>query len=387
MVGGCAVDRPALTPNELVMLRDRTLATMRDEQAENAEKLVRRMHAEMAALAEARARGEEREEPTFDFLVLSGGGDYGAFGAGVLSAWGGVKGELARPEFDVVTGVSTGALIAPFAYLGDDASYAQVERLYREPKDDWVVLKGLLFFWPWSESFASTRGLRRDVEAQLTRADIDRIAEISRTQERALGIGTTNLDLGVMRGFNLGEEAERVKYTGDYGRVYDILMASAAIPGAFPPVEIDGSLYVDGGTTANILFGANLRAQKQLVGLWKATYPGVKPARIRFWVIVNNHLGDVAKVVRPTWPSIAGTSLSTAIRFSTIASLRNLQAQVELLRAVEGFDAEFRYIAIPDEWRPPVEGTFKKETMGALVELGRKLGADVRSWRTELPAE
>ena len=69
------------------------------------------------------ARMAAKPKPlTIDLLVISGGGDWGAFGAGVLKGWGRVKGELARPEFDIVTGVSTGALIAPFAFLGDEQS-------------------------------------------------------------------------------------------------------------------------------------------------------------------------------------------------------------------------------------------------------------------------
>src|SRR3954471_17251927 len=72
--------------------------------------------------------------PTIDLLVVSGGGDWGAFGAGVLKGWGRVKG--GRPQFDVVTGVSTGALIAPFAFLGDDASIERVLQLYRAPDKD-----------------------------------------------------------------------------------------------------------------------------------------------------------------------------------------------------------------------------------------------------------
>ena len=75
------------------------------------------------------ARVEASSNRTIDMLVVSGGGDWGAFGAGVLKGWGRVKGPLARPQFDVVTGVSTGALIAPFAFLGDDGSIERIVQL------------------------------------------------------------------------------------------------------------------------------------------------------------------------------------------------------------------------------------------------------------------
>jgi predicted acylesterase/phospholipase RssA len=74
----------------------------------------------------------------YDILVLSGGGDWGAFGAGVLQGWSRVHGPLAMPVFDVVTGVSTGALIAPFAFLGDARSLATIVELYRNPGSDLV---------------------------------------------------------------------------------------------------------------------------------------------------------------------------------------------------------------------------------------------------------
>ena len=385
LIAGCAVDRPKLSEPELVELRDRTLADMRLGQQISSARLVDRMALELGAYETAKARGEPAEPPALDFLVLSGGGDFGSFGVGVLNGWGDVEGELARPSFDCVTGVSTGALIAPFAFLGDDESYRQIYSLYTEPKDDWVVVRSVLFFWwPWRDSFTDTKGLRRDLEAQLTPDKIRKLAA-SDQDHRLLAIGTTNLDLGVMRGWDLVRQASlQIEQGRDFTKIYDILMASAAIPGAFPPVEIDGSLYVDGGTTANILFGTNLRAPEQLVGVWKSRHAGRTPAKLRFWVIVNNQLGVQPVRVEPRWPSIVKHSLSTAIRFSTIASLRNLAAQAELLR-YEGFDAEFRYLSIPADFVPPVEGTFKKETMAALARIGEELARDPANWRTTLP--
>jgi len=100
--------------------------------------------------------------PTVDLLVISGGGDWGAFGAGVLKGWSKVQGDMARPQFDIVTGVSTGALIAPFAFLGDDASIERVVQLYRNPKEDWAKSRGILFFWPTNPSFYKLPGLERE---------------------------------------------------------------------------------------------------------------------------------------------------------------------------------------------------------------------------------
>ncbi|MGH7244682.1 MAG: patatin-like phospholipase family protein [Phycisphaerales bacterium] len=383
---GCASSRPKLTEQQLLDMRAQTLEQIRTDQVMAAAKFVRRMKDDQDAYDAAKARGENPPEPVFNVLVISGGGDWGAFGSGLLKGWGSVTGDRARPQFDVVTGVSTGALIAPFAFLGTEKDYDTIVELYRNPKKDWVEVKDFLFFLPWRESFTSTKGLRRDVEKTLDSESIARIAKAS-LEDRSLIIGTTNLDFGVNRPFALGEICERAVKTNDNSMVYNVLMASSAIPAAFPPQTIDGELYVDGGTTANMLAGANIRSEKSLVGMWKKTYPGRKMAKIRIWVVINNQMSDVPKVVSPSWPSITGASLNTMSRFGNIASMRLLDFQTELLRKVDGIDVEYFYVAIPDEFRVPVQGTFKKETMQALSDLGYKMGTDPNSWMTKLGFE
>lgn len=383
---GCATSRPKLSEQELQDLRLQTLEQIKTDQVLAATKFVKRMKLEQDAYEAEKAAGKNPPEPVFNVLVISGGGDWGAFGAGILKGWGSVEGDLARPQFDIVTGVSTGALIAPFAFLGTNDDYDQICELYRNPKQDWVELKDWFFFLPWRESFTTTKGLRRDVEGHLTHERIDRIAQQS-DDERSLIIGTTNLDIGVNRPFSLGRIAERAVKSGNYAPVYDVLMASSAVPAAFPPEVIDGSLYVDGGTTANMLAGANIRSEKSLVGLWKKLYPDRKMSKIRIWVIVNNQMADVPKIVSPTWPSITGEALTTMTRFSNIASMRLLDYQTELLRKVDGVDVEYFYVAVPDDFRVPVQGTFKIETMRALSDLGLKMGADPKTWSTSLKFE
>ncbi len=115
----------------------------------------------MIARARHKAAAAPDLPPTLDVLVISGGGDWGAFGAGVLTGWGRVEGELARPQFDVVTGVSTGALIAPFAFLGDDESIARIDAIYRHPEADWAKPRGPIYFWPTNRSFYVMPGLER----------------------------------------------------------------------------------------------------------------------------------------------------------------------------------------------------------------------------------
>ncbi len=316
-------------------------------------------------------------------LVLSGGGDYGAFGAGFLEGWGTVPpGPVSRPpEFDIVTGVSTGALIAPFAFIGDNASYRRVTDLYQEPKTDWVRLAGLFFFLPGRASFLDTRGLQRDIYAQFDADVVARITEGYR-QGRVLGIGTTNLDLSVTRPWNLTDEAVKAVETGNLDRVHKVLLASAAIPAAFPPVAIDDTLYVDGGTSSNILYNIEMLTQDSPRTIWRRKHPDRPLPRMRFWVIINNQLDAAPQLVQPNWPSITSTSVSTAIRSSTVGSLRFLALQVEFIKHTEKVDIEVYYIAIPDEWRAPKTGIFEKETMRSLAERGYELGCNPDNWKT-----
>ena len=150
----------------------------------------------MLARTEAKAR---TPGATLDFLIISGGGDWGAFGAGVLKGWGRVKGEMARPQFDAVTGVSTGALIAPFAFLGDDASIERIVQLYRNPAVDIATSRGMLFFLPNNPSFYLLPGLERELRTALDRPMLERIAA-QEASGRLLLVNTTNIDLGEKMG-------------------------------------------------------------------------------------------------------------------------------------------------------------------------------------------
>src|SRR6185369_173055 len=152
--------------------------------------------------------GKAKSPPNIDILIISGGGDWGAFGAGFLKGWGRVAADdsLAKPYFDVVTGVSTGSLIAPFAYLGDEASIDQVVHLYRNPKKDWVRPRGYLYFLPHNISFAEIPGLEKELRAIVTPEFVQRLADAS-GDGRLLAVNTTNVDDGGPRVFDVGAEA------------------------------------------------------------------------------------------------------------------------------------------------------------------------------------
>lgn len=387
----CAVERPALSSEKLTARKHEQLASLDKYQRLVEARLVRRMIREATA-------AETGRTPVIDILIISGGGDFGAFGAGFLQGWGwnvtpDEDGNVGRPQFDVVTGVSTGALIAPFAFIGTAPQYDRVADMYSAPKKSWFVSRSLIKLLFGAESYMETAGLREEVEAQIDKTTIAAIAEGERF-DRTLWIGTTNLDLGVLYPWDLSLEArrivdgERTSEGATVKRFHDILMASAAIPAVFPPVVIDSTLYVDGGTTSNILVDADLLRPGGPVETYRREHPDLPMPRFRFWVIINNKIGVDERVVQPTWLSITKASVATAIRSSTIGSLKQLETLSELQRC-KGLEVQFRFVCIPDSWAPPADNLepFDPRLMQSLIELGRRMGERSESWRTSLNAE
>lgn len=369
---GCSSQkRMVQTEQVLLAHRMENERTQRDLFNSAVERLVDRVAAENSGTTDV---------ATVDLLAMSGGGDYGAFGAGFLVGWGQSKdGSYRRPEFDAVTGVSTGALLAPFAFLGTDQSCKLVEHFYRNPRKDWITSR-LLFFLPKNPSFMTIAGLERELKTAVDDSIIEALAAET-AKGKVILIAATDLDTGTQHFWNLGAEAAKSIETGDPQRVRRILLASAAIPAIFPPVVIDGSAYADGGVTANVFLRLDPESPDSFLQVWKRKYPNKPSPLIRYWIIINNQLHQPPKTVQPRWPAIMAPSLGTAIRSATMAEVRWLAAQAKYANAAFGANIEVRVVAIPDEWRPPVPGDFMKETMESLTDLGRELGSQASSWQ------
>jgi hypothetical protein len=332
--------------------------------------------------------GRRSVPPVLDYLVISGGGDWGAFGAGFLKGWRKIPktDPLARPRFDVVTGVSTGALIAPFAYLDDAGADEKVERLYRNPRTDWVKERWPIYFMPYNISFDEVPGLERDLKATISLEMIGQIGQMY-GEGRLLFVNATNLDDGSPHVFYLLPEARRAVEKKDPSRFHNILLASSGIPGAFPYREIDGAMYVDGGVTANMIFGGRLPEENRLPAVWQRKYPGVPMPKLRYWVIFNNQLHAQPLVVPATWHDIVVRAIEVSTRASSLNAMRQLFLMAEVARMKWNADVEVRIAAIPDEWRAPKPDAFDKATMNSLADLGEKMGADRGSWITEPPTQ
>jgi Patatin-like phospholipase len=382
VLAGCgpALTRPPITQQELLKLR-----TAGDEQATIAgRKLLGRLLERTKVEYDRYTAGARKEPPAIDILIISGGGDWGAFGAGFLKGWQKVPAghPLAKPEFDAVTGVSTGTLIAPFAFLGDQQSIDQIVNLYRNPEPDWVRQRGFLYFLPDNISFAEVPGLEREIEKHITLDMLRRIAKAG-VDGRLLAVNTTNLDDATSRVFDLVVEAQRAADSGQVDRVHNIMLASAGIPGAFPFRMIDEELYVDGGVTGNIIYGGRIGEEDSLPALWQKAYPNLPIPKFRYWVIFNNQFRPVPYVTAPNWVAVIQRSLETSTRAATATAVRHLFAMAEISRLKRKADVEVRIVSIPGDWVPPVPGVFIKETMNNLADLGEKMGTDPASWSNE----
>jgi hypothetical protein len=207
-------------------------------------------------------RGKDEPMPPSVFLAISGGGDNGAFGAGLLNGW--TKAGT-RPEFKLVTGVSTGALIAPFAFLGPE--YDKVlEEVYTTIAPEDVASPRSVIAAIGNDGMADNRPLWALISKHV---DERLLAAIAAEHEkgRILLVATTDLDARQPVIWNMGNIAASGS-SGALELFRSILLASAAIPGAFPPsmvtVEVDGKPYqemhVDGGASAQVfLYPPSLR--------------------------------------------------------------------------------------------------------------------------------
>lgn len=226
-------------------------------------------------------------------LALSGGADEGAYGVGLLNGW---SRSGMRPTFTIVTGVSTGALIAPFAFLGasDDATIA---RLYTTIDAKDVYRPRFPLAIPGSTSAASTKPLAGLIERWVTPTLVDRIAAAHR-EGRRLFVGTANLDAQRMVIWDMGAIAASA-LPNRVALFRRVLLASSSIPAIFPPVMIDAvadgrtirELHVDGGTTAQFL-----SVPRQLV-VDDASPPD--SGRLTLYLLVNGRLGDDFQLVKP----------------------------------------------------------------------------------------
>ncbi len=194
-----------------------------------------------------RASLPAKEHP-LQILALSGGGSNGAWGAGFLCGWT-LSGD--RPKFDIVTGVSAGALLATAALTGDDAT---LRDSFTTTTNADVQRTRWFFEIPFADSLRNTKGrLDKRIAHFVTNAKIDEVAQAAKEGRRVF-VASTNLDSGRLVVWNLSKMAQDKQYDLYRQAIY----ASASAPILFPPVMIGGHMHVDGGVRASLVFNRYL---------------------------------------------------------------------------------------------------------------------------------
>jgi predicted patatin/cPLA2 family phospholipase len=321
--------------------------------------------------ADDRKRGVDPATVTLNYLAVSGGSDRGAYGAGLLNGWSKAG---TRPMFDLVTGVGTGALIAPFAFLGSDYDHV-LEDVYTNvsPKD--IYKKRNIFAALWNDAMADSKPLYALIQQKMTMDVMNAIAD-QYARGRWLLVATADLDSRRPVIWNMGALAtyRNEKALHLFQR---ILLASASIPGVFPPVMIDvdmngkqyQEMHVDGGTIAqSFLIPPSFSTA--------AIERGISEDQKRNAYVISNARLD------PQWASVDRRTLSILAR--SISALYQSNGYGDLFRiysVTQRHHMTFNLAYIPPTFDHPKEENFDTAYMRALYALGYEQAANGYQWQ------
>jgi len=315
--------------------------------------------------------------PPVHLLAISGGGDAGAFAAGLLGGWT-VQGT--RPEFKVVTGVSAGGLIAPFAFMG--SRYDDVIRSVSTTIGPGDVFHRNLLTGLVGDGMADSKPLSRIIAKYVTPEFLDAVAA-EYARGRILQIGTTDLDAGRPVTWNMGAIAAS-KTPGALELFRKIMLASASVPGAVSPVmfdvEIDGKhfqeMHVDGGVFSQVF----LYPPRSLTELQKATGTPLR-REIRVYVIRNGRLEPKWSETKRRTLRIGGRAISVLTQAQGINDL----SRIYLTAKQDGADFNLAYVG--SDFEHPHEEEFDTDYMKRLFEYSYTLGAKGYPWHKVPPSE
>lgn len=323
-----------------------------------------------------RASGSTGELPPANYLAISGGGENGAYGAGLLVGW---TASGTRPNFKLVTGISTGALTAPFAFLGP-AYDGRLKEVYTTLSAKDVMQPRGYFAVIMQDAIADNSPLRQTVKKYFDKAMLDAIAA-EYAKGRILLVATTNLDARRPVIWDI----TKIAASGNpksLELVHDVLVASAAIPGAFPPVminvEANGKKYqemhVDGGASAQVF------VYPPSLDFDKARFNGRRIERERHvYVIRNARLDpDWAEVERATF-SILGRTVTSLIQTQGVGDLYRIYAATER----DGIDFNLAYI--PETFKTELKEPFETSYMRELFQLGYDRAKNGYQWAKAPP--
>lgn len=320
-----------------------------------------------------------RNAPDFDpaddihLLAISGGAQEGAFGAGILNGWT-AKGD--RPQFQVVTGISSGSMLAPFAFLGPDYDFAMKELFSKYDTKDVVDTRIFSALFR-GASLSSDKKLRKIIMSYFTPVEMEKVAAEYK-KGRKLFIGSTHLDSIRPIIWDIGAIAAS-GHPDAYERIIDAIMASAAFPGVFPPVMVDveqdgksyQEMHCDGGLTSQVFaYALDTDIRKTLDDL------GVT-GKTHIYVLRNAVIVPKAKEVKPkTIPILSQTA------FSFVNTMALMDMQYIYKDALDN-GLKFHLAYIPSDFRQPAE-MYDPPYMNEVFQYAFGLAEKGYPWESEL---
>ncbi|MEJ6393860.1 patatin-like phospholipase family protein [Gymnodinialimonas sp. 2305UL16-5] len=310
-----------------------------------------------------------------NFLALSGGGANGAFGAGILSGWSATG---ARPEFDIVTGISTGAIIAPFAFLGSGYD-AALQRFYTQTRTRDVARFRVLGTVFAGQSLANNRPLQAAIRRELTDQMLTRIAEEHATGRRLI-IGTTYVDAERPVLWDVGAIAS-VGTPDAYELARQVILASASIPLVFEPVQIDvtngqdirSEMHIDGAVSQHIFaYPQDLQMGDIIRQL------GLERRRNTIWIIQNDRLEPRFEPQSERFGPLLNWTYDALMRSQGLGDV----AHIASLAQRDGL--ALRGVAIPATFAEEPTQFFDPTYMSNLFQVGYEMGLDQGAWRDDI---
>jgi patatin-like phospholipase len=377
LVAGCAGERqPAVPKTSTEQASVLGIPNARfwpdTQQAALAEEAMQALARERAAQGSGSPAGQL---PPANFLALSGGSDDGAFGAGLLVGW---TATGTRPEFKLVTGISTGALLAPFAFLGP-AYDPKLQALFTGIGPDDIFQKRSLLAVVLDDALADTSPLFRLISRV---ADDKMLAAIANEYRkgRLLLIGTTDLDVERPVLWNIGAIAASGRPEA-LQLFRKILLASAAVPGLFPPVlfnvDVNGrtyeELHVDGGAVAQTFL------YPHQIGSILNVRQGPLARERHAYIIRNGRLDPEWASVDRRMLKITGRAIATMIHYSGYNDLLRIYNTTRQ----DGVDYNLAFIG-PD-FNVPHEEDFDTTYMRALFDYGYRRAVSGYPWSKRPP--
>ena len=316
----------------------------------------------------------------FNILTLTGGGSRGAFGTGFLIGWN-RKGDM--PKFDIVTGISTGAVMAPFIFLGDE-ELQKVEKFYTKSTTSDIFSPSWLHFFGYGY-IMNAKPLKALFKKTFNKKFLDKIAQEHKNGRR-LYIGTTNIDTGQLTVWDMGAIASSDR-EDKYERFCDIVYASSALPVYLPPqyipIDINNKTYyqmhIDGGIYSQVF----------MIGLminWNEVLDFQKDANTNFdvtlYTVANRKYRqrDLYEPVRQDPFDIIKAYVLTEMDLLFDRSL------YRLYQSCQNKNFKFKMAAIPRQMDTIIDNPteFKPQEMQKLFELGYQLGYKGIQWKEEI---